>query len=83
MAASKPTKPGDGSRAKHGTDIPKGGAFLPGANTDVLRKVHRKLSGRKNVSKAVHILAAAIKWREWLGAGGMSRQLMSAPLHHT
>ena len=74
--AAKPKKPGVGSRAKYGESIPRGDDFLPGVNTDVLRKMYKELSGRKDVSKEVHILAAAIKWREGLGVSEISRQIM-------
>ena len=62
--AAKPEKSGDGSRARHGRGISRGGAFLQGAGTDVLRKMHAEMSGRKNMGTEAHILAAAIKWRE-------------------
>ena len=81
MAAAKPKKPGGGSRAKHGTSIPKGDAFLDGVDTSVLLKMHKKLSGRKDVHKEALIVAAAIKRREGLRVSEIARQLLSAPLH--
>ena len=66
--AAKPKKPRGGIRARHGKDILRGDAFLPGAGTDVLRKMHAEMSGRKDVGKEVHILAAAIKWRDLASA---------------
>ena len=81
MAAAKPKKPGSGSRAKHGTSIPKGDAFLHGVDTDVLLEMHKKLSGRKDVRKESLIIAVAIKRREGLGVSDMARQLLSAPLY--
>ncbi len=38
--AAKPEEFGGGSRARYGRGIPRSGAFLPGAGTDVLRKMH-------------------------------------------
>ena len=76
MAATKPKKPGGGSRPKHGESIPKGDALLPGVSTEDLRKMHAELTGRKNVGKEIHVLAAAIKWREELGVSEIARQIM-------
>ncbi len=39
--ATKPKKPRDGSRARHGKGILRGDAFLPGVDTDILRKIQR------------------------------------------
>ena len=68
MAAAKPKKKleeaGTGGCAKHSKSIPRGDAFLPGVVTDVLRKMHKEMSCRKDVSKESLIIAAAIKWRE-------------------
>lgn len=78
MAAAKPKKPGEvwtGGRAKHGESIPKGDAFLPGVDTDVLERMHAKLSGRKAVPKEALIIAAAIKWREGLSVSEIAMQL--------
>ena len=75
MAAAKPKKPRDGSRAKHGTSIPKGDALLHGVDTDVLLAMHKKLSGRKNVRKESLIIAAAIKRREGLDVSEIARHL--------
>ena len=70
-------KAGGGSRPKHGESIiPKGDAPLPGVSTEDLRKMHAELTGRKNVGKKTHILAAAIKWREELGVSEIARQIM-------
>ena len=74
--ATTPKKPGDGSRARYGKCIPRGDDFLPGVDTDALRAMHKELSGRKNVGKEVHILAAAIKWREGFNISEIARQMM-------
>ena len=76
MASTKPKKPEGGSRPKQGESIPKGDALLPGVDTEDLRKIHAELTGRKNVCKEIHILAAAIKWREDLGVSEIARQIM-------
>ena len=81
MAATKPKKPRSGSRAKHGKGIPRGDDFLPGVDTSVLRTMHKELSGRKDVGKEIHILAAAIKWREGFGVSGNGKANDTAPLH--
>ena len=86
MAAAKSKKPreaGTGGRAKHGKSIPRGDAFLPGVDTDVLRKMHKEMSGRKDVRKESLIIATAIKWREGLSVSEIARQLLSAPLYRT
>ena len=76
MAAAKPKKPGDGSRARYGKGIPRDDDFLPGVDTDVRPKMHKELSGRKHVGKDLHIISAAIKWRGWLGVSEMARQMI-------
>ena len=79
MAAAKAKKPreaGTGGRAKHGKSIPRGDAFLPGVDTDVLRKMHKEMSGRKDVRKESLIIATAIKWREGLSVSEIARQLL-------
>ena len=76
MTSSKPRKLGGGSGPKHGESIPKGDALLGGVSTEDLRKMHAELTGRKNVGKEIHILAAAIKWREGLGVSDIARQIM-------
>lgn len=74
-AAAVPKKPRGGSRARHGTGIPKGDALLPGVDTDVLREMHAELSGRRDVRKEALIVAAAIKW-EGLNVSEIVRQLL-------
>ena len=76
MAAAKPKKPGGGSRAKRGTSIPKGDDLLPGVDTKDLQRMHKELSGRKEVRKEALIVAAAIKWREGLNVSEIARQLL-------
>ena len=76
MAAARPKKPRDGSRARHGTSIPKGDALLPGVDTKDLQRMHEELSGRREVSKEALIIAAAIKRREGLGVSEIARQLL-------
>ena len=69
-------KPGGGSRAKHGTSIPKGDALLSGVDTDVLREMHAEMSGCKDAGKEALIIAAAIKWWERLDVSVIARQLL-------
>ena len=61
MAAAKPKKSRYRSRTRHGTNMPKGDALLPGVDTDILRKMHTELSGCKEVSGEALSIAAAIK----------------------
>ena len=76
MTVAKSKKSRDGSRARHGTSIPKGDDLLQGVDTDVLREMHAEMSGRKDVRKEALIIAAAIKWREGLGVSEIARQLL-------
>ena len=76
MAAAKPKKPRGGSRAGHGTSIPKGDDLLPGVDTKDLQRMHKELSGRKEVRKEALIVAAAIKWREGLNVSEIARQIL-------
>ena len=45
-------------------------------DTSVLLKMHKKLSGRKDVHKEALIIAAAIKRREGLRVSEIARQLL-------
>ena len=76
MTVAKSKKSRDGSRARHGTSIPKGDDLLPGVDTKDLQRMHKELSGRRGVRKEELIIAAAIKWREGFGVSEVSRQLL-------
>ena len=75
MGAAKSKKARKGSRAKHGTCIPKGDALLRGVDTKVLWSMHADMSGHKDVGKEFLILKAAIKWREGLNASQIASQM--------
>ena len=76
MTAAKSKMSRNGSRARHGTSIPKGDDLLPGVDTKDLQRMHEEMSGRKEVSKEALIIAAAIKRREGLGVSEIARQLL-------
>lgn len=76
MTAATPKRPRGRSRAKHDTSIPRGDAPLTRVNTDVLREMHKELSGGKKMSKEALIIAAAIKRRERFDVSEIARQLL-------
>ena len=76
MITTKPNKPGNGNRVKHGTSIPKGDALLPGVSTEELEMMHDAMSGHKTVGKEAFIIGAAIKWRKGYNVSEAARQLL-------